>query len=170
MIWIIFELFLLALCNWREFSKILKIGIWILRDMWKMAIGIFNWWKFIGKVMVWILVKFVFLGLDIYYVLQDLPKIMKNAWKTLTFMKLKKEKKHRNFYKNRSRRSKNRNFETKMDYLKPTGIPKPDEENVEKARSGKKGKQFYFVKITKKLNSKNRTDLDWTKPIKSERR
>ena len=146
MIFWIFALFLLFLPFFRnrpEINKILKTGLWILREIWKMAIGFYNWWKFIGKFMVWILVKFGFIGLDIYYFLRNLPKIMKNGWKTL---KSKRETKNRNFYKNRSRRSKNRNFKTKPDYLKSTGIPKYDEEKVEKGRSGKKGKKLFLFR------------------------
>ena len=123
--------------------------------MWKLTIVIYTWlfiiWKFIGKfikLVFWVLMEIYKIGLEIYYFPQNVPKMMKNAWKyARSFVKSKREPKYRNFYKIRSRRAENRNFKVsgnKMDNLKPIGILKSDDENVEKGRSGRKGKTIFF--------------------------
>jgi len=123
--------------------------------MWKLTIVIYTWlfiiWKFIGKfikLVFWVLMEIYKIGLEIYYFPQNVPKMMKNAWKyARSFVKSKREPKYRNFYKIRSRRAENRNFKVsgnKMDNLKPIGILKSDDENVEKGRSGRKGKTVFF--------------------------
>ena len=150
MTFVLIGLFLLFLAFFRNRPNIeifLQAGFWILRGIWKLAVGIFKMWKFIVqfvKFLFWILAEISKIGTEIYDSPQKVTKIMKNVWKS-KFIKPKREKKNRNFYKNRSRRSKNRNFKTKIDYLKPTGFPKQDEENVEIGRSGKKGKKYFFI-------------------------
>ena len=97
------------------------------------------------KLLFWILVEIAKIGTNIYDFPYKFTKIVENVWKSImSFVKTKREKKNRNFYKNRSRRSQNRNFKTKTD------IPKLDEENVERARSGKQGKNC--IEKYKKLN------------------
>jgi len=144
----LFTLFLTFFQNRPKIEIFLQAGFWILREIWKLAIGIFKMWKFIVrfvKFIFWILAEISKIGNEIDDSQQKFTKIMENVWKSImSFIKPKREKKNRNFYKNRSRRSQNRNFKTKMDYLKPTGFPKPDEENVEIGRSGKKGKNIFI--------------------------
>ena len=137
-------LFLAFFRNRPTIEIFLQAGFWIMRKNCKVALEICNilhMWKLIVR-----FIKFIF------WILAEISKIYEFSRKHEICLKIDYviyhlKKRNRNFYKNRSRRSENLKFKTKIDYLTPTGIPtKPDEENVEKGRSGKQGKTIFLLR------------------------
>jgi len=146
-------LFLAFFRNRPKFSEILKSGLLALREIFKLGLGIYIGISKISKIILfWLFtVREIWrILLEVYKYPENVTKIVKNGFKIIFSIlkpKTKREKRNRKFMKNRSRRAENRNFfnfENKMDYLNPPGIFKTDEENVEKVRSGEKGKTYYI--------------------------
>jgi len=141
-----FLILFLALCRkCPTFGKIVQSGNWILREL---GFGIYNQlskiWEII-KIGLLVMREIGIIGIEIYHFPECFWKNFKNGFKSILLIlqpKLKRRNKNRKFIKNRSRRAENRNFKklgNETIYRKPTGILKPDDDNVENVRSGRIG-------------------------------
>ena len=126
--------------------KTFKCGLWIKIEIWKNIIKIGINGFGILKNGLFILGEIWKIGIEILNSQKDFIKILKNGFKIIRSIlrpKIKREKnKNRKIIKIQNRRAKSRKIKIILD-SKPTGISKPDEENIEKARNGK---IFYFMK------------------------